>query len=199
MRLLDKQSINSDGFPCLYKTYGNKLYFVLLCSFLFLFVSHHNLYYCGIKKLNSISDLLLHFSYLWSSLSQTIYKGTVWHSMKLVWSDFAPFFPPFFSPIPLKYLHFLIFSISYCHSHPWIFFFFFLVSLCFMISKVEKEWVKIQPEKLKAFFFETKIFHEALPYHLIIKKIKLVWFATLIVATVIIQILGNIWRKNIYF
>lgn len=78
-------------------------------------------------------------------------------------------------------------------------FFFFLVSLCFMISKVEKEWVKIQPEKLKAFFFETKIFHEALPYHLIIKKIKLVWFATLIVATVIIQILGNIWRKNIYF
>jgi hypothetical protein len=97
---------------CPYKIYGNKLHFVPLCFFPFC-LSAIVLYYCEIKKLNSISDSLLCFSYLCLSLCWTIYKGTPWHPMRVLSDDFL-FFPPLV-PILQSPLCFIIFSISYCH------------------------------------------------------------------------------------
>lgn len=88
----------------------NYISFIVFLAFLF--VSHHTFYYCGLKKLNSISDSLLCFSYLCLSLSQTIYKGTTWRPMKLVCSDFALFSSPSSHP-PISF-HFLICVIFYC-------------------------------------------------------------------------------------
>lgn len=114
----------------------------------FLFVSHHNLYYCGSKKLNSISDSLLCFFFSHLSLPQTIYKGTTWQPMKLVCSDFA------LSPLPFSWLPniFFTFLISlFLMAVPSGIFFFFFVLLFLVISVVEKEWVRMQTEKLKFF------------------------------------------------
>ena len=112
----------------------------------FLFVSHHSLYYCGIKKLNSISDSLLCFFFLRLSLPQTIYKGTTWQPMKLVCSDFALSTLPF-SWLPNIFFTFLI-SLLLMAVPSGIFFFYFVL-LCLVISVVEKEWVRMQTEKLK--------------------------------------------------
>lgn len=102
----------------------------------FLFVNHHSLFYCGIKKLNSISDSLLCFFFSHLSLPQTIYKGTTWQAMKLVCSDFA------LSPLPFSWLPniFFTFLISlFLMAVPSGFFFFF----CLIISCHLSGWERM--------------------------------------------------------
>ena len=76
-------------------------------------------------------------------------------------------FPILLSYPPNNFFIFL-FSLFLIAISLWNFFFNFVL-LCFMISKVEKEWVRMQTEKLK-FCFLIILFHEVFPCHLIIKK-----------------------------
>lgn len=169
MHLSHEQSIDPHCFLCPYESYGSKLYFVPLCSFLF--------YLCSfLFCLSAIIPSTIVVPRNWIPFVTHYYAFPICapHCPRLFtkeshsfhWSQCAAIllFPlPSFSS-PSNFFIFL-YSVFLIAISLWIFSNFVL--LCFVISKVEKGWVRMQTEKLKFCFLIFS--HEVFPCPLIKK------------------------------